>query len=259
MKQHKESEQKMKAFLLVAGRGERLRPLTDITPKCLLLINGTPLLQIWLEHLEHSGIDEVLINTHWLPEKVHDFVDKWSAGHSRMKVILKHESTLLGSAGTILANREWAGRGPFFIIYGDNLTHFDLQKMLAFHKKNRQPLTIRIYRGADPKRAGIVCLDGNGIVTDFAEKPAKPKSDLGAGGIYVADQRIFDYYPRKTAGGRSGVLDLSCHVLPRMAGKMQAYDSGEFSMDIGTPETLAQARRKWLEMIQAPRSKLRGA
>jgi len=240
----------MKAFLLVAGRGERLRPLTETTPKCLLPINGTPLLQIWLEHLEHAGIDEVLVNTHWLHEKVLQFVKKWSAAHSRMRIIVYHEPALLGSAGTILANREWAGRGPFFIIYGDNLTRFDLQKMLAFHIKNRQPLTIRIYRGADPKRAGIVCLDENNIVIDFEEKPAKPKSDLGAGGIYIADQRIFDYFPGLTAGSGSGPLDLSCHVLPRMHGKMKAYDSGEFSMDIGTPESLAQARRKWLEMMQ---------
>jgi len=238
-----------KAFLLVAGRGKRLRPLTDTMPKCLLPINGTPLLQIWLEHLERFRIDEVLINTHWLHEQVQDFVGKWSASHDQMQITLCHEPTLLGSAGTILAHRQWACREPFFIIYGDNLTRFDLQKMMAFHKKNRQPLTIRIYRGADPKRAGIVCLDENDIVIDFEEKPEQPKSDLGAGGIYIADYRIFDYYRKQTEGERRRPLDLSYHVLPHMAGKIKAYDSGEFSMDIGTPGSLAKAREKWLEMM----------
>jgi mannose-1-phosphate guanylyltransferase len=198
-------------------RGERLGALTAATPKCLLPINGTPLLQIWLEHLERSGIDEVLINTHWLHE--------------------------------LLANRQWAGQEPFFIIYGDNLTRFDLRKMLDFHGRQRQPLTIRIYRRADAKRAGIVCLDENDIVIDFEEKPEKPKSDVGAGGIYIADNRIFDYYPKQVDNRSSLALDLSQHVLPRLVGKMKAYDSGEFSMDIGTPESLAEARGHWLQRM----------
>lgn len=238
-----------KAFLLVAGRGKRLRPLTDTAPKCLLPINGIPLLQIWLEHLERFRIDKVLINTHWLHEQVQDFVEQWSAAHDQIQIILYYEPTLLGSAGTILAHRQWAGQDPFFIIYGDNLARFDLHKMMAFHRKNRQPLTIRVHRGADPKRSGIVCLDENNIVIDFEEKPEKAKSDLGAGGIYIADCRIFDYYRKQTEGERTGALDLSCHVLPHMAGKIKAYESGEFSMDIGTPESLAIARKKWLEMI----------
>ena len=105
----------LKAFLLVAGRGERLKPFTDITPKCLLPINGTPLLQIWLEHLENSGVDEVLINTHWLHEMVEGFVEEWSSLHNKIKIILFHEPVLLGSAGTILVNREWAGSNSLFI------------------------------------------------------------------------------------------------------------------------------------------------
>jgi len=239
----------LKAFLLVAGRGERLRPLTDTIPKCLLPINGTPLLQIWLEHLERCGIDEVLINTHWLHAMVEDFVEQWSATHNRMKTILYHETTLLGSAGTILANRDWAGDAPFFIIYGDNLTRFDLQKMLVFHNTNKQPLTIRVYKGADHKHAGIVCLDKNGIVMDFEEKPQNPKSDLGAGGIYIADSRIFNYFPIQQEGKRSGALDLSYHILPQMTGKMKAYGSKEFSMDIGTPDSYRKAQEVWHEMI----------
>ena len=239
----------LKAFLLVAGRGERLKPLTDATPKCLLPIHGTPLLQIWLEHLEHCGIDAVLINTHWLPEQVKDFVEIWSARHKQLQIILSHEPVLLGSAGTLLANRHWAGQGPFFIIYGDNLTRFDLKKMLAFHGLHRQPLTIRIYRGTDPKRSAIVCLGENDIIIDFEEKPATPKSDVGAGGIYIADNRIFDYYPKSIENRNSEILDLSHHVLPRMVGKMKAYESGEFSMDIGTPESLAEAREKWHEIM----------
>ena len=243
MKLTEEKTAILKAFLLVAGRGERLRPLTDTTPKCLLPINGTPLLQIWLEHLVRAGVDEVLINTNWLHEKVEGFVEGWLSLHNKIKITLYHEPVLLGSAGTLLGNRKWVGSDPFFIIYGDNLTQFDLQKMLAYHRKNGQPLTIRIYKGADPKRAGIVCINENAIVMDFEEKPDKPKSDLGAGGIYVADHRFFDFFPNPDEVATGGVLDLSSHVLTRMTGSMKAYDSGEFSMDIGTPVAYEKAQR----------------
>ena len=248
MKQHKRSESSVKAFLLVAGRGERLKPLTDVIPKCLLPINGKPLLEIWLEHLERSGIYDVLINTHWLHEKVEEFVTNWSACHKKMRIKLFYEKTLLGSAATLLANRQWAGEGPFFIIYGDNLTNFDLQKMFEFHFESGQPLTLRVYKGADPKRAGIVTVNDAGVITTFEEKPLRSKSDIGAGGIYVADGRIFDFFPESGQSPSDGVLDLSYHVLPRMGGAMQAYDSDEFSMDIGTPFSYEKAQTEWFKM-----------
>ena len=243
MKLSDQKKATLKAFLLVAGRGERLRPLTDTIPKCLLPINGTPLLQIWLEYLERACIDEVLINTHWLHGMVEEFVEEWSSCHRKMKISIFHEPTLLGSAGTLLANREWVGSNPFFIIYGDNLTQINLQNMLAVHKKSGLPLTIRVYKGADPERAGIVCTDENDIITDFEEKPDKPKSDLGAGAIYIADSRIFDFFPGLDEVAADGVIDLSYHVLTQMAGHMRAYDIGEFCMDIGTPAAYEKAQR----------------
>jgi mannose-1-phosphate guanylyltransferase len=243
----------MKAFLLVAGRGERLRPLTDVIPKCLLPINGKPLLEIWLEKLEKSEIFAVLINTHWLHEKVEEFVTNWSASHKKMHLTLFHEPVLLGSAGTLLANRQWAGNGPFFIIYGDNLSNINLQNMLDFHNESDQPLTLRVYEGADPRRAGIVTVKDDGIIMTFEEKPLKPKSDIGAGGIYIADKRIFEFFPGADETAKGEVLDLSYHVLARMPGHMKAYDSGEFSMDIGTSDAYEKAQEVWQALMPADR------
>jgi mannose-1-phosphate guanylyltransferase len=254
MKQLRGASSTMKAFLLVAGRGERLQPLTDTIPKCMLPINGKPLLEIWLEHLERFGIHDVLINTHWLHKKVEEFAANWSASHKRMRIKLFHEEILLGSAGTLLANRQWAEKGPFFIIYGDNLTNFNLQRMLAFHHECGQPLTLRVYNGADPERAGIVTVNEAGVIMTFEEKPVKPKSAIGAGGIYVADWRLFDYFPGTQDAPPDGVLDLSYHVLPRMLGAMQAYDSDEFSMDIGTPSSYKRAQNEWRKMYNKKES-----
>jgi NDP-sugar pyrophosphorylase family protein len=88
------------------------------------------------------------------------------------KILKSDVPVLLGSAGIVQANRKWAGPGPFFIIYADNLTRLDLRKMLAFHQRYDLPLTIRFYEGAAPQRAGFVCLDEDDIVVDFEEKPA---------------------------------------------------------------------------------------
>jgi len=122
-----------------------------------------------------------------------------------------------------------------------------LLNILIVHKKSDFPVTIRIYKGADPRRAGTVCIDENDIVIDFEEKPNQPKSDLGAGDIYIADSRIFDVFPMTDEVATGKVLDLSYHVLPFMAGHIKAYDSGEYSIDIGTPSSYEKARKIYLQ------------
>src|SRR5258708_37325631 len=98
----------MKAFILAAGNGERLRPLTDTIPKCLLPIQGVPLLEIWLELCCRHGIGEVLVNTHSHAKAGRNVVRQRRDG---LKGHLVQEETLLGSAGTLLANRRWIKHG----------------------------------------------------------------------------------------------------------------------------------------------------
>lgn len=140
----------MKAFLLSAGLGTRLRPLTNETPKCLLPIGGKLLLEIWLELLTMHGVKEVLVNTHWYAEKVKrflsadyaDYTDQINNEKRWPGVRLFYEKDLLGSAGTLLANRDWVADGrPFFILYGDNLTNVDLRRMYEFHLGHGLPFT----------------------------------------------------------------------------------------------------------------------
>src|SRR5260370_29582133 len=109
----------MRALLLAAGIGSRLLPITAKTPKCLVAINGRPLLDYWLELLFGAGIERVLINTHWLAGEVSAFV-KASRWVSRIDLV--HESELLGTGGTALANRQWFHGQPFMLAHADNLT-----------------------------------------------------------------------------------------------------------------------------------------
>ena len=92
----------MRALLLAAGLGTRLKPLTDYLPKCLVPIHGRPLIDFWLQLLVENGIDEILINTHYLEP----LVSKYLSGSSWLKnVTLVHEERLLGTGGTILKNK----------------------------------------------------------------------------------------------------------------------------------------------------------
>ena len=122
----------MKAFLLAGGLGTRLRPLTDTTPKCLVEIGGRTLLDLWLDALAKVGVDEVLVNTHHLAERVEAHV----AQRQDVPVVrLSHEPTLLGSAGTLMANKDFvAGEPMFLVINADNLTDFDLGRLVEAHR-----------------------------------------------------------------------------------------------------------------------------
>ena len=240
----------LKAFILAAGLGTRLKPLTDKVSKCLLPIGGKPLLQIWLEHLEREGIGEVLVNTHGHHKQVENFLKGWPM--NQLRVTLFYEPRLLGSAGTILANRDWVEDGlPFFIIYGDNLTDVDLEKLLNFHLDHGLPFTLGVFKSENPEQCGIAEVGKDGLVTGFVEKPRKPKSDLAAAGVYVADRRIFDFFPEMEPGWEKGPhlpLDLGYHIIPRLVGQMKAYRITEFLMDIGTLGQYEQAQAIWNEV-----------
>src|SRR5215510_5082555 len=144
----------MKAFLLAAGDGTRLRPLTNDVPKCLLPIQGVPLLEIWLENCRAGGINEVLINVHSHAEKIREFVSR----HDKdLKTLIAEERELLGSAGTIKANREFvSAEEAFFVLYADVLTNINLTEMLAFHRCKGMAATLGTYQVPDPSRCGIV-------------------------------------------------------------------------------------------------------
>jgi mannose-1-phosphate guanylyltransferase len=227
----------MKAFLLAGGFGTRLRPLTDSTPKCLLPIRGTPILQIWLALCQRHGIEEVLINVHSHGEAVRKFIQEKKNG---LRVRLFEEQVLLGSAGTVLANRDWVNKEKsFWVFYADVLTTTNLNQMLAFHESLDQIATIGVYQVADPSRCGIVNVDEKGIVRDFVEKPHTPVGNLAFSGLMLATPAILDVIPDMCP------VDLGFHVLPQIVGRMAAFRISDFMIDIGTLETYQSAQVSW--------------
>jgi mannose-1-phosphate guanylyltransferase len=227
----------MKAFLLAAGLGTRLRPVTDTVPKCLVEVGGRPMLDIWLDALAKAGVDEVLVNTHHLAEMVEGHVVARSALPA---VRLSHEPVLLGSAGTLLANRDLvADDDMFLVVNADNLTDFDLGTLVDAHRANGMIATLTVFRAPKPSECGIVEVE-NGRVVRFVEKPADPVSDLANAGMYAFHPAVLAEIPEPLP------RDIGFDLLPGLVRRAGIVSIGDcFFLDVGTPAALERARDKW--------------
>lgn len=234
----------MKAFLLAGGLGERLRPFTDRLPKCLVPINGVPLLAIWLDLCKRSGIDSVLINVSRHGEAVEEFLQ---AGDLGIDVHLVRETEPVGNAGTVLANRDFVrGEDNFFILYADNLTDAALSKLFAFHGGHEGALSMGLFRTSTPTSGGIVELAPDGRILRFEEKPPRPVGNLANAGIYVARQAVFDSIPKDRP-----VVDFGQHVFPKLTGRMYGQVVDGYLLDVGTPSGLAAGCNDWAARTRA--------
>lgn len=227
----------MKAFLLAAGRGTRLRPLTETTPKCLVPVGGVPLLRIWLELCRIHGVTDVLVNTHHHRGQVEACLSRAVSG---VRVTTAFEPELLGTAGTVRANRDFlAGQREFFILYADNLTNVDLTALASFHRRRPTVATMGLYVTDRPREKGTVVCDADGLVRDFAEKSARPRSDLANAGLMVARTDILDAIPDRTP------VDFGCDVLPGLVGRMRGTLVDGYIRDIGSLESYQAALTEW--------------
>lgn len=230
----------MKAILLAAGFGTRLRPLTETVPKCLVPIGGVPLLHIWLDQIFNSSIHYVLINTHYLSSKVEDFLN---GSKYKGRVRLSHENELLGTAGTIFKNMEFIGGEPVIVIHADNLSKFDVDEFIMAHKSRPTycNMTMMLFETDDPKSCGIVELDETGVVIEFHEKSSEPPSSIANAAIYILEPELISEFNAKSPQ----VTDISTQIIPNNLGRIFTYLNTEYHRDIGTLESLRLANLEY--------------
>ena len=226
----------MRALLLAAGLGTRLRPITDHVPKCLVPIHGKPLLGYWLDMLLPNGVERVLVNTHYLPLPVRDFVAH-SVWHDYISLV--HEGELLGTGGTVMKTRDFLQDGAFMVAHADNLTRFDVGAFIHAHESRATgvDITMMTFDTDAPENCGIVELDARGVVIKFHEKVAKPPSNHANAAVYIFEPSVIDFMDSLD----KAVIDISTEVLPRYLGRMQAFHNSDYHRDIGTPESLVLA------------------
>lgn len=226
----------MKAMLLAAGHGTRLRPATEVLAKCLLPVAGVPLLEIWARNCVRADIGEVLINLHAHADQVEQYL---RARDSPPSVRISREPELLGSAGTLWANREWVeGEDAFWVFYADVLVNADLRPMLDLHRQTGAVATLAVQPVAQPERCGVVSLDAGNRIAAFVEKSPNPPSRLAFTGIMLCSSRIFELPPPHPPA------DLGYDILPALSagGAMFAYRLPEPMLDIGTPANWERAQ-----------------
>ena len=221
----------MRAILLAAGHGTRLRPLTDSIPKCLVPIKGRPLLGIWLEKLVDAKVGPFLVNTHYLADQVEAFIES-SAFSSQVTIV--HEEKLLGTAGTLLANSSFNNNEDVMLIHADNYCRANFEEFKVAHLSRPREclMTMMTFRSPDPSSCGIVEVDENGVLKNFIEKPSTPPGNLANGAIYILSKELMAHienlYPR--------AIDFSLDILPNLIGKIFCYETKELFIDIGTLE-----------------------
>ena len=230
----------MKAFLLAAGIGSRLRPITDTIPKCMIPVGGQPLLGIWLDAFDRAGVGEVLVNLHHLP----DVVRRYLGGRAGTPVVRAFfEPELLGSAGTLAANRAWLeGEEMFLACNADNLTDFNLRTLVETHRKHGEMATLTVFHSERPSAGGVVELDVAGTVTGFAEKPRQPVSDLVNAGMYAFRPDVLDVLDQLGPPP----ADIGYHLLPRLVGRAKGVLVEDYLRDLGTVDAYERAQQEWL-------------
>lgn len=230
----------MKAMLLAAGLGTRLKPLTDHLPKCMVPVAGKPVLQRNLEWLRSQGITDLVVNLHRHPEVVKNyFGDGKSLG---VRLHYSYEPQLLGTAGAIRAARRFFSQKRFWVLYADNLFHCDLNRLFKLHVARGAILTMALFWREEVSASGVAKLDGEGRILAFQEKPGPGKflSHWVNAGLFLCEPRVLPWIPPE------GPSDFGYEVLPALltAGeRLQGYPMGpdERLYWIDTPQDLARA------------------
>lgn len=239
----------LKALVLAAGEGTRLRPLTLDRPKPMVPIAGEPLLGIILRWLTAAGVRDLAINLHYKPEAIVDYVGDGSAFGAQ--VMYSREPRLLGSAGAACRIREWVGDSPLLIAYGDVLTDMDLAAMAHYHETQRLAIaelaaTVSLYRVTNPTEVGLVGVDATGRVTRFLEKPAPEHvfTDVANAGVCIVEPEVLDLIEPDV------VSDFGLHVFPALLARGRPMcgwmiPDSTYLIDIGSPAKYEQANRDW--------------
>lgn len=230
----------MRALLLAAGLGSRLRPITDTIPKCLVPVRGRPLLGYWFDLLFRDGVERALVNIHHHAAAVEAFV---AASPWRDRVKMVFEPQLQGTGGTMLRNRGWFGREAFMVAHADNLSVFPVHDFIAAHRDRPAgaAMTMMTFDTDAPQTCGIVELDARGVVRRFHEKVANPPGTRANGAVYIVEPEVVDFLAEK---GRS-FIDLSIEVIPHFLGRIATYHNTGYHRDIGTLESLRKAEAEF--------------
>jgi mannose-1-phosphate guanylyltransferase len=221
----------MRAMVLAAGLGTRLRPLTNEITKPMVPVLDRPVMAHILDLLDHHGFEDVIANLHYFPESIKDYFGE--------RLSYRFEPELLGTAGGVRGCADFFGDDSFVVISGDALTDIDLGAFAARHREADGIATLAVKKVADTREYGVVLHDREGRITGFQEKPSPQEalSDLGNCGIYMFKPEIFDYFPDRP------FVDWAQDVFPTLLENdipFHIHELREYWNDVGSLAELRQ-------------------
>jgi NDP-sugar pyrophosphorylase family protein len=222
----------MKAMILAAGLGTRLRPLTEEISKPMVPIVNRPVMEHIIDLLSLHGFKEVYANLHYHPDVITTHFgngERWG-----ISLTYSYEKELLGTAGGVKKLEKELGGDSFLVISGDALTDIDLTKLVAFHKEHGCIATIVVTPVDDPSKYGVVIMEEGGRITGFQEKPSRQeaKSLVANSGIYVFEPEVLGMMP-------DGFYDFGSQLFPRFLEEgigFYGYQHGDYWNDVGSLE-----------------------
>jgi len=230
----------MKGVILAAGKGERLGELSRTTPKPMIRVHGEPILAHTIALCRAYGVTELYINTHHLPEVIRTYCgdgSRWG-----VKIEYSYEPVLLGTAGALRNFGSALGRDPFFVLYGDNYSRYDLQSLERIAKDRRAFAVIAFHWRDDTASSGVAEFDEDGRVLRFVEKPKPGESESRwvNAGIYYFLPGVLQEIPE-------GYSDFGRDIFPALLRKgLPVYGVRERS-DVSafdTPEMLKESMNR---------------
>ncbi len=226
----------MKALLLAAGMGTRLRPITNSIPKCLVLVNGRALLDHWICDLLGSGIESIIINTHYLSKQVEEYI---ASRPYKNKLTLIYEPKLLGTGGSLKVYAKYFDDQSFLFAHADNYCKTSLSSFINAHNHRAKniDITMMTFKTDNPSSCGIVETNKDGVVIKFHEKKANPPSNIASGAIFIMEPKVAQFV--KSFNGN--VFDFSKDVIPYYLNAIQIWHNQDYLIDIGTPAALRKA------------------
>jgi bifunctional UDP-N-acetylglucosamine pyrophosphorylase/glucosamine-1-phosphate N-acetyltransferase len=241
----------MKAVILAAGEGVRLRPITSTRPKHLIKIGGKPILEHCLNAVKTSGIEDALLVIHYMGDAIRQYF-----GDGRrfgLKIEYVEQEAMLGT-GNAVSLVEPHMKDDFLLVYGDLVFSAEaVRKVIDLHKKEKPAATMAVVPVENPEDYGIVELENEKHVKRIVEKPNRREapSNLANAGVYVFSTEIFEKI-RETSASARGEWEITDAIsqLPKekktvLAVKISSCDW----MDIGKPWDLLDANRWALERM----------
>ena len=239
----------MRAMVLAAGLGTRLRPITYAFPKPLVPVLNRPVMEHSVRLIARHGFEEAIANLHWFPETIEGYFGDGS--DFGIELTYSHEEQLLGTAGGVRNVAEFLG-DSFLVVAGDALTDLDFTAMREFHESHDGLVTLATKRVANTDEYGVVIAGEDGRIQGFQEKPdpAEALSDLANTCIYMFRREVFDFFSEpgtsKAAGPDDppGFADWAMDVFPALLESDIPFYSHEIDAywnDVGNIDELRQA------------------